>query len=315
MRSGMRKTKGLVAFLFVLATVAGANLGSGNANAASTCNNTKAGATIIDRSYAWTTGKEFQNGMFCIRDSTYDTELSYQTDGNLVWYIKGVPYWSSNTMGTGAYLALQSDGNIGVYNASGQPVYGAQLNSWAFRTTSANEYKFLGVSYVGDNIGRYQLTHQINLVPGTSNYITASSNIAHTISDTGSANNCSAKSVFSWDLGRSLKPGEFCLVSGSNKLIFQADGNLVHYVNGVARWSTNTSGRGATLAFQADGNIGIYNSAGNAVWGFQATLSRPFQAVDLYYNNGSAQIGIGSDNRIYIQSGSPYTGASNYNVF
>lgn len=311
----MQKIKLLIAFLFVLATVTGAGLSSTSVNAASACKNTKTGATIVDRSYSWTTQKEFQNGMFCVKDSTADTELSYQTDGNLVWYIKGVPYWSSNTMGTGAHLALQSDGNIGVYNTVNQAVYGAQLNSWAFKTTSPNEYKFLSVNYVGNGINRYQVTHQINLVPGTSSYTNASSNISHVVSDTGSANSCSSSSTFSWDLSRSIKPGQFCLVSGPNKLIFQTDGNLVHYVNGAARWSTNTSGRGAILAFQSDGNVGIYNSAGNAVWGFHATLSQPFQTVDLYNANGSANIGIGSDNRIYIQSSSPYTGANNYKAF
>lgn len=306
---------GVLVFVATIALSLGTNSQSASAQSASaTCKNGKPGATIIDKSIAWTTAQTYQNGMFCIKDAASNTELSYQTDGNLVWYIKGVAQWSSGTAGTGAWLALQSDGNIGVWKTPTQAVYGAQLNSSTFRSTSPSEYKFLSVGYVGGTINRYQLNHQINLVPGSSQYSSTTSNISHTVSDTGSAANCITDTSFEWDLARNIQPGGLCLVSGANKLIFQADGNLVHYVNGVARWSTGTAGRGAKLAFQADGNIGVYDSSNRAVWGFHATLSQPFRSVDLYYNNGTASMGI-SNNKIYIQSSSAQTQANNYKVF
>ncbi len=313
----MKKLTVLGVLVFVAATAMSLGVSSQSAGAQSapvTCKNVKAGATIVDKSFVWTSSQQFQNGMFCVKDAANDTELSYQSDGNLVWYIKGVAQWSSGTAGSGNWLALQGDGNIGVYKTSTQAVYGAQVNSSTFRTTSPSEYKFLSVGYAGGDIKRYQLNHQINLVPGTSQFSSTTSNLSHTFSDTGSSANCITDTSFEWDLARTIAPGGLCLISGANKLVFQADGNLVHYLNGVARWSTGTAGRGAKLAFQSDGNIGVYDASNRAVWGFHATLSQPFRAVDLYYNNGTASMGI-SNNKIYVQSSSAQTQANNYKVF
>lgn len=50
------------------------------------------------------------------------------------------------------------------------------------------------------------------------------------------------------------------------ELVVQGDGNLVLYYNGVALWSSRTSGRGADmLAMQGDGNLALY-SGGAATW-------------------------------------------------
>jgi hypothetical protein len=35
--------------------------------------------------------------------------------------------------------------------------------------------------------------------------------------------------------------GTFCLSLGTDLLIYQTDGNLVHYINGVPVWNTGTS--------------------------------------------------------------------------
>jgi subtilisin family serine protease len=50
--------------------------------------------------------------------------------------------------------------------------------------------------------------------------------------------------------------------------VFQADGNLVVSLAGVPLWASNTApaATGGLLAYQTDGNLVIYNSAGVAVW-------------------------------------------------
>ncbi|GAB94063.1 hypothetical protein BJY21_003393 [Kineosphaera limosa] len=66
-------------------------------------------------------------------------------------------------------------------------------------------------------------------------------------------------------------PGRMCLVSTakySSWLVFQEDGNLVHYGGDPLRamWSSNTHNKGASrLAFQKDGNVVIYRGT-RALW-------------------------------------------------
>lgn len=55
---------------------------------------------------------------------------------------------------------------------------------------------------------------------------------------------------------------------GSNSLVMQSDGNLVLFHNFKKIWSSNTAGSGAvTLRNQPDGNLVLYKSNGQAVWG------------------------------------------------
>ena len=50
-------------------------------------------------------------------------------------------------------------------------------------------------------------------------------------------------------------------------LTVQTDGNVVLYVNGVARWQTNTVGlSGNYLKAQSDGNVVMYTSGGTWKW-------------------------------------------------
>lgn len=47
----------------------------------------------------------------------------------------------------------------------------------------------------------------------------------------------------------------------------QGDGNVVLYVNGGARWHTNTNGHPThSLRVQSDGNVVVYNNAGQWLW-------------------------------------------------
>ena len=55
------------------------------------------------------------------------------------------------------------------------------------------------------------------------------------------------------------------LKTGDWVLLWQYDGNLVLYQNGVAKWASNTQNKGTALRFQGDGNLVIYQN-GVAVW-------------------------------------------------
>ncbi|MEW5853342.1 MAG: N-acetylmuramoyl-L-alanine amidase [Myxococcota bacterium] len=57
---------------------------------------------------------------------------------------------------------------------------------------------------------------------------------------------------------------------GRFTFVHQADGNVVLYKAGVARWASNTNGRSTgTLIMQADGNLVLYSPGGTAVWSSQ----------------------------------------------
>ena len=67
----------------------------------------------------------------------------------------------------------------------------------------------------------------------------------------------------------SLAPGQSIVSSdGRFSLTLQPDGNLVlARVGAEARWSTNTSGRGASrLTMQGDGNLVLYTASSVALW-------------------------------------------------
>lgn len=55
------------------------------------------------------------------------------------------------------------------------------------------------------------------------------------------------------------------LKSGDWTMLWQYDGNLVLYQNGIAKWASNTQNKGLALKFQGDGNLVIYQN-GVAVW-------------------------------------------------
>jgi hypothetical protein len=45
-----------------------------------------------------------------------------QGDGNLVVYNRsGNPVWDSGTFSAGSFLVVQNDGNVVIYSASGEP--------------------------------------------------------------------------------------------------------------------------------------------------------------------------------------------------
>ncbi|WP_374348520.1 hypothetical protein [Chitinimonas sp.] len=70
--------------------------------------------------------------------------------------------------------------------------------------------------------------------------------------------------------GQGLASGEAITLREGYSLVMQSDGNLVLWVRGRAAWQTFTGGdpknRGATFAFQTDGNAVVYDTTGKALW-------------------------------------------------
>lgn len=72
-------------------------------------------------------------------------DVYMQTDGNFVTYAFGKPTWHTGTYGNpGAYLAVQDDGNLVVYSATGRPLW----------NIGADFYGRENPREVGDIVGR-----------------------------------------------------------------------------------------------------------------------------------------------------------------
>ena len=169
-------------------------------------------------------------------DGTY--LLIMQGDGNLVLYIDGVALWNSQTHGyTGAYAAMQSDGNLVIYSSTGQALWYSQTHGYS------------GAYLVVQDDGNVVLHN----AAGTS-----------TLWQTGTA-------------GEVLLPGQeltggqgLTSPNGLYQFDMQTDGNLVLYKGATALWSSQTDGHpGAYVVMQTDGNLVVYSAAGQALWDSQ----------------------------------------------
>ena len=86
--------------------------------------------------------------------------LDMQSDGNLVLYAGGTPYWATNTAGRGAYALMQRDGNFVVNDWNNRAVWAT--NTWG------HPYNFLAMQ--GDaNLVVYDGS-VIDLRPGAPQY-------------------------------------------------------------------------------------------------------------------------------------------------
>ena len=171
--------------------------------------------------------------------------MALQSDGNLVnyayinntWY----PIWASGTNGKGAStLIMQGDGNLVLYNGSGNPIWASGTNGKGASTLIMQ----------GDG--------NLVLYNGSGNPIWASGtnvNIGNTPT--------------SLTLNTSISQGALIISpDGQHRLGLQGDGNLVLY-NGSGNpiWASGTSGKGgSTLLMQNDGNLVLYNGSGNPIW-------------------------------------------------
>jgi hypothetical protein len=93
------------------------------------------GSCLDAVAYTWNFDRSFAPGQFCF---SYGADmLTFQSDGNLVYYQNGQPIWNTQTFGrNAARLAFQSDGNIVVYNTSNQPIWALSWAVPSFRTSN-----------------------------------------------------------------------------------------------------------------------------------------------------------------------------------
>jgi len=86
---------------------------------------------ITGGSNTLTIGKTLVAGQY-LRSNANHHELIMQPDGNLVHYQAGIAQWSTQTGGNpGAYLALQTDGNLVLYSRTGVPLWHTFTNGTA----------------------------------------------------------------------------------------------------------------------------------------------------------------------------------------
>jgi hypothetical protein len=167
--------------------------------------------------------------------------LAMQTDGNLVVYNAAhLAMWNTVTFGTGGsnYLSMQPDGNLVVYKSPGVSVWSSG---------SVGYQQWLALQSDG-NLVVY--------APG-----------GRAVWDYGSGHLADADTLTAAQIlstGQSLYARD-----GSYQAVMQPDGNFVVYgVGHVAEWSTQTGGTGTGnyLKMQADGNLVVYTAANVAVW-------------------------------------------------
>jgi hypothetical protein len=248
-------------------------------------------------SVSWKADTIYANGDFCL--SLNGDLLTYQTDGNLVYYINGVPVWNTGTWGVGARLALQGDGNVVIYSASNKALY---ASTWYYKAASyatPGSTNFLSLNY---NAHTHQIANNWEGADGTTGGNSALNGVRW--QDLGDQYGCTVESgaIEQDTLVRNLAPGRLCWANTYGTLVFQYDGNFVEYVDGKARWNSGTGGKGAWLAFQGDGNIVIYNASGRPLWAVStlAISSRigPWKPQDLAHYNGTFSLQVTSDHRI-----------------
>jgi hypothetical protein len=256
-------------------------------------------AAACPDSITWTTTQTYLRGMFCL--STGTDVFAFQTDGNLVWYVKGVARWNSGTADTGQTLALQGDGNVVVYGANGQPLYASSWNFSQAVFTTPDQYKYL-IASVGWGYEHF-ISHQIDLgnVGTVTMTGTSALNRLHW-QDLGSVAHCtviSAGGIAS--PAQSFAPGQLCLANDWGTVVFQPDGNFVEHVSGQARWNSGTWGRGVRLSFQSDGNMVIYSASGAPIWAV-SWFMKGWEPRDVANGNGTIFVEVIPNHMIHYES-------------
>jgi hypothetical protein len=188
--------------------------------------------------------------------------LKMQADGNLVLYNDktGSAIWNSGTQAyPGAHAILQADGHFSVYDATG-----------IWRWGSWTSYSGINARLTVGDDGNMRI-----LQPET--YWWNSGTQVSTYAAPASPTPSSPAGQSLWPVGTTLTPSKGTLQSanGENKLIMQADGNLVLYRKGVATWNSGTYGNANAYAKMWDsGDVVVYNSDGRALWN-SATWGHP----------------------------------------
>jgi hypothetical protein len=91
-------------------------------------------------------------------------------------------------------------------------------------------------------------------------------------------------------------------------LEMQGDGNLVMYCSGVARWHTNTVGKGGYAAMQGDGNFVLYDWYDRPVWASNTAGHTGALLIQVDSPYGYLEVRKGSDS--YWWTGAHFTGST-----
>jgi hypothetical protein len=154
-------------------------------------------------------------------------QLTMQGDGNLVAYDTSFqPRWASGTV-NGAYLTMQSDGNLVEYDDHNQRI-------WETGTASPGAYF---------------------LIQSDGNLVVYSASATPLWSAEGGLS-----------VGAELLSGGWTYsYDGRFNLSMQRDGDLALYFGSTRLWDTGTNS-GARVNMQGDGNLVVYDAAGNPLW-------------------------------------------------
>jgi len=205
-----------------------------------------------------------------IRSTDGRFRLIYQGDGNLVLYDEnGTALWSSGTAGVQPGRAvMQGDGNLVIYNAAGEAV-------WSSGTAEHPGARLIVqrdgnvVIYDSADVALWW-TGTVQPVAGTPPGPAPSGGGTGGGTPSGDApsNGPGQGGAGVLSPGATLNPGGAVTSDdGRYSLVYQADGNLVLYAQGAARWSSRTDGTTpGVVAMQGDGNLVVYDSNGTPVW-------------------------------------------------
>ena len=154
-----------------------------------------------------------------------------QGDGNFGIYGPSGVVWASMTSGSGARVSVQSDGNVGFFSSTR-----------VFATTTGGTGDGHRLVMQGDgNLGLYS-------VGGVSVW-------SSKFGRTGNARDSLAS-------GNDLWPGqELVSTNGAYRGVLQGDGNFGIYGPSGVVWASMTSGSRARVSVQSDGNVGFFSSS------------------------------------------------------
>jgi predicted heme/steroid binding protein len=210
-----------------------------------------------------------------VRSPNGQYRLAFQTDGNLVVYKGSEPLWASNTHGSGAdRLVFQADGNLCIYKG-GQCV-------WATMTQGRSPHGHLTLNLQDDgNLCMYDPAKHCHWSTHTAGGNKAPQS-AQGKGELGSQV-INAAVPHANDAHRGITNSHCVLVSSGGRLsrgeryhstnrqyyvIFQDDGNLVVYnSSNQPLWGADCHGKGGNrCVFQPDGNLVVYDASNAPIW-------------------------------------------------
>jgi len=197
---------------------------------------------------------------------TYPGYLAMQGDGNLVFYTvasptapAGLALWSSGTAGnTGAFAALQDDGNFVIYSADGRALWSS--GTAGILDLVPDESVLRGGDGLEAQLPGPDFDSVYGLVSTNRNYILVAQMDGNLVL-------YRRPGVALWQSGTANVSGPGGDV-GVNGGALTYDGLLfIQGTGATLLWSSGTSGNpGAFGVLQDDGNFVIYSADGRALW-------------------------------------------------